>query len=88
MWYYRICKRHRMVLGTKQFYYCIVEYYPKVERKDGRMASLWSDEPEWPVGDTKEELIECLKMMLKDAQRYPVLVQKNATEDKNEYPKS
>jgi hypothetical protein len=33
---------------------------------------LWSDEPMQPYGDSPEELILDLKMMLKDAQKHPV----------------
>ena len=33
----------------------------------------WTASPIHPTGETKEELIQCLKNMLRDAEEFPVL---------------
>jgi len=71
MWHYRICKRK-----DKQgnIYFNVVEFYKNVPTgKGNKKTNLWSQEPEAPFGETKKELIECLKMMLKDCEHYSVL---------------
>jgi len=71
MWHYRSCKRKD---STGKIYYCVVEFYKNVPTgKGNKRKSLWSQEPETPIGETKKELIECLKMMIKDCEYYPTL---------------
>lgn len=57
----------------RNYFYCIVEFYPA---REGVKKNCWSMNPYYPSGDTKEEVIESIKMMLKDAKRYPILFEK------------
>lgn len=61
-WYYRA--RKRIIDGAE--YWDVVEYYPDVDS--------WSNESEEPFGETKEELIQNLKDMIRDVQNYEVLI--------------
>jgi hypothetical protein len=81
MWYYRVCKKYRLVKGKKFPFYCIVEYFPRVPKYRGfhkikGTVALWSDDPQWPFGSSRKDVILCLEMMLKDAKRYKTLVEK------------
>lgn len=78
-WYYRACRKFNQLGKRCVPFYCVVEYYQdypryrKIKGKFKKIGSqdLWSDEPEWPFGYTKQDLIECLQQMLKDVQKYP-----------------
>jgi hypothetical protein len=63
-WHYRIRKR----TDKGQDWYDIVEYY---ERPKG-----WTKDSIAPGGETQEGVIECLEMMLADAKKYDILIEK------------
>lgn len=54
----------------RNYFYCIVEFFPSGGAIKG---NLWTSDNMAPMGDTKEDLIESLKLMLKDAKKYGVL---------------
>lgn len=60
-WHYQIRKRE----DKGQVWYDIVEVYP------GPIG--WSCDSQAPTGETQEELIRTIEMMLADAKKYPVL---------------
>lgn len=63
-WHYQIRKR----VIDKEEVFDIVERY---SNPDG-----WTVEGMKPVGDTKEEIIRDIEMMLADAKKYPVMEEK------------
>jgi len=60
-WHYQIRKR----VIDKEEVFDIVERYSNPD--------VWTVEGMKPVGDTKEEIIRDLEMMLADAKKYPVM---------------
>lgn len=88
MWYYRACRKFtKDKAGKKYPFYCVVEYLPKIpnygyNKKTKELTkrkghkNLWSIQPEWPSGNSKKELIECLEMMIVDVKRYRPLTEK------------
>jgi len=83
-WYYRACKKFTKVGKKKHWFYCIVEYFPKVplSRIGKKDRSAWSYHPEWPSGDSKKELIQCLEMMLTDLKYHRTLVEKRPYDER------
>lgn len=78
-WYYKACKKFTEDKdGNKTYFWCIVEYFPDcpvIKRDNGLDVDYDKKEPVWsgpqePFGETKEDLIECLNMMIKDAEHY------------------
>lgn len=67
MWHYQI--RHRVLKGKVDYedFYDIVEVYDI----DGKIG--WTRDSMEPHGESKEEVIRDLKMMLHDAEKHPVL---------------
>ena len=78
-WVYRIVKRYTLYEGKKHYFYCMVEYFPSslFSKNVSKRGAFWSSCQEAPYGETKEELIRNLEMMLKDAITYPVLMDTN-----------
>ena len=73
IWHYRIFK----VIDDKETYFCIKEFYPECgARIKGRSGDGWTLNPCSPFGETKKMLIQDLEMMLQDARKYPVKVEK------------
>mgnify|MGYP001608696430 CR=1 FL=1 len=61
----------------KNYFYCIVEFFPAVRNNKYLRKPLWSLHPQWPSGETPAEVVEELKMMLKDVQHYKPLLEKD-----------
>ena len=68
-WHYRV--RKKVWKGTPL--YDLVEYY-----NDGPFKGSWTENGIAPGGETCAELIAELEMMLKDAKRYKILVEKES----------
>jgi len=62
-WYYAPFKVKYMYKGKKYSYYSVREVFPKYGYTNEDIA---------PVGNSKEELINILEMMLKDIKHFPV----------------
>ena len=77
MWHYRIFK----VINkkTKKHFYCIKEFFKvpvgKYIGKKEKLISLWTKNSIEPFAETKKELIQCLKWMLKDALHYKTKIE-------------
>ncbi|MDD3897282.1 MAG: hypothetical protein PHU04_05620 [Candidatus Peribacteraceae bacterium] len=65
-WHYQAT--HRVVDGHDV--YEVREVYVGIEGDDD---VSWTMDAIAPFGNTKEELIECLELMLADVKKYPVL---------------
>lgn len=65
-WHYRIRKR----ILDKKPWFDIVEYFVSGKSRG------WTKEGMAPEGETREEVIQCLKMMLKDALTRKTLIDK------------
>ena len=79
-WNYRIIRRrneHPIEDLVPEFYYEIHEVYYKKNKID-----LWTATSMTPYGESREDLIRGLQMMLHDAKKYPVL-----EEQKNKHGK-
>lgn len=63
VWHYRIRKR----TDQGQDWYDIVEYHENPE--------AWTKDSMAPGGETREEVIKCLEMMLADAKKYDILIE-------------
>jgi len=75
MWHFRACKKYYDIAGEKQYFWCVVEYYPNVILPgEDKPQSLWSEKPECPTADTKEELIKYLEWMLEDVKHYEAVI--------------
>lgn len=62
MWNYRIVELHNKAYPKVKFYQIVEAFYDK--------KKIWAiTDPQEPMGETPEELVECLEMMLKDAKR-------------------
>lgn len=68
-WNYRVIRKR--IPNTKEYYYFLAEVF--YERDGSLMA--YSDETQ-ATGSNQDEIIEVLKMMLKDAKRFPVIDEK------------
>ena len=68
-WNYRIIHKNiPFIMGDRGSYQIHEVYY----KKNGKIYA-YTQNPVGPFGESKKELIECLKMMLKDAKNKPVL---------------
>ncbi len=68
IWHYRVFK---IIKGPEE-YFCIKEYYPRAHRG----AAVWTSNSCAPFGKTKKELIRDLGMMLQDARKYSIKIEK------------
>jgi hypothetical protein len=69
-WNYRVIKKR--IPSLKEYHYFLAEVFYE---KDGTLMAYSDDAT--PTGANKDEVIEVLKMMLKDAQSLPVLNEKD-----------
>ena len=75
VWNYRIGKRVvKGVIDLSEMYYENDEFgiYEVYYDEDGNIM-FTTENPVEPYGETQEELIECLEMMLSDAKKHEVL---------------
>ena len=74
-WQYHISfKNQKQKIDLSQDYYDIKEYgLVEVFYNDDGEIQFTSENFEIPYGESKEELIECLEMMLEDARKNEVL---------------
>lgn len=69
-WHYQIFK---CIPKEGVPYYCIKEIYKNLE---GRGKHGWSAGPQTPIGESKDELITILEMMLHDAKKHRTKVER------------
>lgn len=77
-WNYRIIKKQ--ILDTDEDYYYLSEVF--YQKNGSPMA--YCDET-IATGESKEEVIEVLEMMLKDAKRFPVIDEKDFYTGKKDF---
>lgn len=68
-WYYRL--RRRYYKQNKAWLYDVVEFFPKCR---DIQVDLWMENGVTPIGFSKKEVVKELRRMIKDCQKYPVLV--------------
>jgi len=68
-WHYRPCKK---IDENGTPYYVVVEYFKNVCGKP-----MWTEDKCFPMGETREELIRDLEMMLEDCKRHKTLVERS-----------
>ena len=66
-WHYQTFK---VVVKKGKPYYCVKEVY------HGKEGVGWTEDAILPYGMSKDELIKCLEMMLKDVKKYRTKIEK------------
>lgn len=81
MWHYRA---GRLIQADGSSYYVVIEWYKGGWYMEGkRMSAGWTGAIK-PGGDTKQELIEDLEMMLADVKRHKAFTLKEDVEEAQE----